>query len=313
MSARRARAAAAIAVFLAASSALAQSGTSALEREPNDYPPPLPERRGPAPKLQFAVVGEIALAGPVTATDAWSDGDSVAVPLASGVVRVPPSLGAAPVKSEASTPPEDPHGGWIVSSEGTHRYRTTAEGLVEAEHYSKWRKRWTRSWRIVTPNSTPAAPLLIGPRLCYAGLDDRVTCVRASNGHRLWTADLGDRLSRPLARWPSATPSHVSASRSDRAVEGDSLLVVPDDGESLVALDAYDGRRLATYKAPSFSRIVSGPMVFSEDRIAAVRTGFEESDVAVVLLRLEPVTTSEAPAPIPYNDGSPAKPTPNGR
>jgi hypothetical protein len=149
-----------------------------------------------------------------------------------------------------------------------------------------------------------APPLLIGPRLCYAGLDDRVTCVRASNGHRLWAIDLGDRLSRRIACWPECGGPQV---------EGEVLLVVPDDGASVIALDAYDGRRIATFELPASQRFASAALVASRERIAIARKGYDTREAALVLLRLTPPPAIVPPSTVPYNDGSPVPTEPPGR
>src|SRR5512143_1094708 len=178
------------AVFVA-SSALAQYGTGTSDIEPNNYPPALPERRGPPPHLTFELLGEIPLPGPLGDAAPWLADGRVAVPVAGGLARVAAEANAVPqiVASEAAPGSAE----WVVATDGRRRYRTTAEGIVEAQTWSRVRKRWAREWKIVAPNSLLAPPILLGPRLCYSGLDDRVVCVRASNGHRLWAVDLGDR------------------------------------------------------------------------------------------------------------------------
>jgi hypothetical protein len=282
--------------LLSVAFAFAQYGPSTSDALPNNYPPPLPERLGPAPRLKFELDRAIELAGPVAAPEAWADGATLVVPLASGPARVDPRSESAPAPAEATIPPEDPSGAWIVNTTGTRRYRATAEGIIEAEKRSRPGRKWKRVWKIVAPNATPAPPILIGPRLCYAGLDDRVTCVKAKNGHRLWTTDLGDRLSRPIARWPSASAARVAPTTGDRTIEGEILLAVPDNGASMIALDAYDGRRLATYELPPSVRLVSGPIVLGDDGIAAVQEAFDKRQVAVLVLRL--VHNEAPPAPI---------------
>ena len=293
------RAAIAVALLVTIAPASGQYGPTSGETLPNNYPPPLPERQGPAPKLRFELDREIDLEGPIAAPEAWAEGNAVVIPLASGTQRIDLKADAPETSGIRAELPPDPAGQWIVSSTGTRRYRATAEGVIEAEKRRKEGTSWRRSWKIVAPNATPAPPILIGPRLCYAGLDDRVTCVKAKNGHRLWTTDLGDRLSRPIARWPSASPARVAPTTADRTIEGEILLAVPDNGASMIALDAYDGRRLATYDLPPAARLVSGPLVFADDGIVAVREAFDKRQVAVLVLRLvhnEAPPTSTAPS-----------------
>ena len=128
--------------------------------------------------------------------------------------------------------------------------------------------------------------------------------MRAKNGHRLWTVDLGDRLSRPLSGWPAV--DHEGADRS-------SLLAVPDDGATVTALDAYDGRKVATYELPPQHHFASPAVVVPGDRIAIARKGYDDREAALVLLALIPPPPVEAPKPLPYNGASAPKPEPSGR
>jgi hypothetical protein len=293
----------ALGLVLLASPALAQYGTTSTpDAQPNNYPPALPARRGAGPMLVFERLGEIPLPGPLGARSGFASDGLVVVPVLGGWAKVAPETDAIPSIDPSLDPPAPAE--WVVSSNGKRRYRTTPEGRVEAERLKRRRKTWTSDWKIVAPNSILAPPILLGPRLCYAGLDDRVTCVRASNGHRLWTVDLGDRLSRALTVWPeSGTP----------AADGEVLLVVPDDGATVIALDAYDGRRIAAFELPPTHHFASSALVVSGDRIAIARKGYEDREAALVLLRLKPPPPPGPRAPVPYNDGSPARTGPSGR
>lgn len=296
--------AACLALFVAAiAPALAQYGTTTTpDVQPNNYPPALPARRSPGPALAFERVGEIALPGPLAAKPAWVEGDVVAVPVEGGIARVAPEVDASATVDPAAERPAESE--WVVSPDGKRRYRTTQEGVVQAERRSRAKRGWSRSWRLVAPNSILSRPILIGPRLCYAGLDDRVTCVRASNGHRLWTVDLGDRLSRALASWPVG-----DAPVTDWPL----VLAVPDDGASVVALDAYDGRRVATYELPPTHHFASPALVVAGDRIAIARKGYDDREAALVLLELVPPAPAGPVGPLPYNDGAPTPGRPSGR
>ena len=252
--------------------------------------------------LVFERLGEIPLPGPLGMASGFAADGFVLIPVEGGWARVAPESGATPSIVPQIDPPATVE--WVASSNGKRRFRTTPEGLVEAEHRSRGGKKWASSWKIVAPNSILAPPLLLGPRLCYAGLDDRVTCVRASNGHRLWAVDLGDRLSRGLTSWPAS---------GDPTIDGEILLAVPDDGASVIALDAYDGRRVATYELPATHHFASSALVVARDRIAIARKGYEDGEAALVLLRLTRPPPAGPPSPLPYNGGSPARTGPSGR
>jgi hypothetical protein len=300
----------AFALSFAISPARTQYGTPTPDAQPNNYPPALPARNGPGPNLVFDRIGEITLPGPLAQHAPWIVGGRVVIPVEGGLASVTPESGSMPSMNPGSELPAASE--WVLSSNGKRRYRATLEGRVEAEHRTHRGKRWSRSWRIRAPNAIPSPPLLVGPRLCYAGLDDRVTCVRASNGHRLWSADLGDRLSRPLTLWP-AVPKNAD--------DGAIVLAVPDDGASVIALDAYDGRRVATYELPAHHRFASPALVTTGDTIAIARKGYDDREAAMVLLRQVPPPPSAPPAAappvppaaVPYNGPPPTRTEPSGR
>ena len=94
--------------------------------------------------------------------------------------------------------------------------------------------------------------------------------------------------------------------------DGGVLLAVPDDGASVIALDAYDGRRIATYDLPLHQHFASPALVTAGDRIAIARKGYDDREAALVLLSL--TAPPPAPAsPVPYNDGSTVRSEPPGR
>ncbi len=293
-----------LAVTLMTAPALAQSIGSTPDAQPNNYPPALPARVGKPPAVVFEKLAEITLPGPLADGQSFIAGDYVMVPVEGGIARVKPEPGAT--ATTAADTKAAPVNEWVLSSDGKRRYRCTAEGLVEAEKSRHKGRTWHRRWHIVAPNSILAPPVIIGPRLCYAGLDDRVTCVKAANGHRLWSVDLGDRLSRALACWPGC---------SDSAGDASLVLAVPDDGASVVALDVYNGARIASYDLPDQHRFASSAMLVAPDTVAIARKGYEAADAALLLLRIAPAPSQEAApapspapsAPVPYNPGSPTQ------
>ena len=296
------RCAGGLAIALYAAPALAQYGTTTSPSDqPNNYPPALPARRTPGPVLVFERLGEVVLPGPLAAFPGFVDDGMVVIPVEGGFVRLPAELDATPSIDPVTVATEDSE--WVATTNGKRRFRTTQEGVVEAEKRRGEGKKWKRSWRLVAPNSIFAKPVLAGPRLCYAGLDDRVTCVRAKNGHRLWAVDLGDRLTRGVTCWPRC---------GDQPGDGEILLAVPDDGATVIALDAYDGRKVASFELPATHHFASPALVVSKDRIALSRKGYDDREAALVLLRLVPPPPPEKPAAVPYNDVSPAPSSSSG-
>lgn len=288
-------AAGALAIAFSAVPALAQYGTTTTpDSQPNNYPPALPARSAPGPTLVFLRLGEVVLPGPLSAKPGFVADGLVVIPVEGGWARLAAEVGAEPSIVPAAEAEEVEE--WVVASNGKRRFRTTQEGLVESEKRRGEGKKWRRSWKVIAPNSIFAKPVLAGPRLCYAGLDDRVTCVRTKNGHLLWAVDLGDRLSRGLTCWPKC---------GDGPGDAEILLAVPDDGATVIALDAYDGRTVDSFELPPTHHFASPALVVSPDRIALARKGYDDREAVLVLLRLVPPPPDEKHAPVPYNEDSP--------
>ena len=245
---------------------------------PDRYPPPLPEREGPTPpKLAFEVVEEIAVAGPI---------DGVRLQLVEGRPAVCPPQACAPVVDAQ---------GWLVSPSGHMRFRTVPDGAVEAQRRRRGGRRWAPEWRLRVGGATPAPPVLAGNRLFYGSVDNQVYGVRADNGHRLWAVDLGARVSRPLSLWQASVPFAASSGAAVVAPL-ELVLAVPDQGDRLLALDPYDGSRLAEFTAASGEGLVTHALVSPDGRIAIGRQGYRPEDAAIVVFRLGLPPPATAPA-----------------
>jgi hypothetical protein len=298
-----ARKAAAIALFTLL---LAPSLPSALAQTlgpgyPDRYPPPLPKRSGPKPPpLAFTVAGTVPLLGPVSAVGAGLADDRVVLRGPTGFVAVPLSAGTGPTAADAPPLPAGTDAeGWVYAPKGGWRFRTLPEGRVVAQKWWGTRRGWRTDWSLRVGGATPAPPVLVDGRLLFGSLDDQVYAVRADNGHRLWAVDLGERLSRPLALW------HGSVEVEGMAREVDAVLVAPDDSLSVVALDVFDGTRLATFAVktvPEGNALVSAPLVAPDGRVAVAHQGYAPEEAALLLLRLHamppktpPVSPGSAP------------------
>lgn len=94
--------------------------------------------------------------------------------------------------------------------------------------------------------------------------------------------------SAPDSRPPIAVPTKVEA-----------VVVVPDGGASLMALDVYDGSRLAVYEPASADEMLVSPaLVLSDGRLAVARAGYASEGAALLLLHFA-------------SSGQPAKTVPN--
>ena len=176
-----------------------------------------------------------------------------------------------------------PEGGW--------RFRTLPEGQVIAQKWWGHRRGWRTDWSLRVGGATPAPPILVGGRVLFGSLDNQVYALRADNGHRLWAVDVGERVSRPLALW------HGTVVVDDQGVAVDAVLVTPDDKQSIVAFDVYDGTRLATFdveKLPEGNAIASPPLVPGDGTVAVAHQGYapEEASLLVLDLGLAPPTSA---------------------
>jgi len=210
----------------------------------------------------------------------------VAVPLVSGQ-EVQPT--AAPPLT-ANTDAE----GWVYAPEGGWRYRTLPEGRVVAQRWWGSRFGWRPRWSLRVGSGTPSPPVLVNGRLIFGAVDDQVYAVRADNGHRLWVTDVGDRVSRPLALW------HGTFEVQGKPRDVDVVLVAPDDDLSVLALDVFDGTRLAAFSAGKLAEgnaIASPPLVTGNGAIVVAHQGYVPEEASVLVLRLDPAPAAAAKPP----------------
>jgi len=204
-----------------------------------------------------------------------------------------------------------------VDPETGRRFRATSDGEIIAEKPRRRHPdRYKRLWRRRVPGRVLGAPVLVGKSVCYAALDDQVYCVRANNGHRLWAADIGERVSRPMAVWSAPVPAAGHHGKPDREGRFDVLLVVPDSGADLVALDAYNGQRLLSVAAGSGNGFASPPLVVGAERVAVTRQGYRDDDAALVILHFASPDARPGPdseSSVSYNPGSSQTPGDQGR
>lgn len=306
------------AVILAPGSAAQTYNTIPDRASPNAYPPPLPPREGPAPpRLAFEQLTEVVLPGPLPGDPVSLDDGTIRVPVAGGWARI--TLDPEPSVELSSDPPADVPAdgqseGWVVSKDGRFRYRTLPEGRVVAQR--RRGKRWRQQWSLRAPNATLAPPLIAGERLLFGSLDDRVYAVRRDNGHRLWAVDLGDRISRPLTLWDAELRVPGKPVVPLRV-----LLVVPDGGGSLIALDVEDGSRLASLEPPfQDSHLIAPALVAPDGRILAAIQKYTPKDAALGVFRLGVPASAKPPRPeVAYNgpelseDGTPDSAGDRGR
>lgn len=306
----RIRIALSIAAVAAASLTASAQVPTTSTTVPNQYPPALPLRKGPPPpRLAIDLLREVPIPGPLREGALRLTPEGIEVPLPDGVVVLPLSDdGKAVIARDAENPSGTDEAAWVVGPDGLLRFRAEPDGHLLAERFHRCaRKGWRKTWRLRLPAAIPAPPVIVGRRLCFTALDDQAYCLRADNGHRLWAVDLGERVSQSLAVWSGALPLESATPGGSKDLRLDLLLVVPDSGASLIALDPYNGQRLATFTPPS-GWFASAPVVLPDDRIAVARKGYAAEEAALTLLSIRSPAPLPAPAngALPYNAAPPA-------
>jgi outer membrane protein assembly factor BamB len=175
----------------------------------------------------------------------------------------------------------------VASADGSRRFRTLAGGrLVAEKRCRRCPAGWRPEWRLQLPGEARAEPLVLGRQVFVGASDARVHCFRAENGHRLWSVDVGDRVALPLATW-----SGRLGATSPSAMLIELILVVPHAGGALVALDPFDGRRLAALDLePPEGRLRSPALAIADGRIVVGRERYGPAgyDLLVVDVALAP-------------------------
>jgi len=264
----------------------------------NHYPPVLPKREeAPPPPLAFRIVATIPLTSRLTGEAPTSDGRRMLVPVMDGTAQVDleGAVAAVTVVSEAPQPPPQPPL-YVYSTEGKRRFASFPDGTVVAQHRrgSGWRPEWRRT----LPAPSVAEPLLADGRLFVGALDAQVHSLQPENGHLLWAVDVGERIARPVVLWQGTLPGSLTAGGIPVAV----LLVVGQEGGTLLGLDPYDGRTLATFELKATEgRFATGIATTPDGRIAIGRETYASPEGDLLLLAVERApdraTTTKAPVP----------------
>jgi hypothetical protein len=277
-------------IFAASPPVLAQSQTYSTDAF-RDLPPTSRRADGPpVPKIAFLLEAEIPLPGPLPGAGPRLRGELVEIPVAGGTVLTRPAPDAIPSlmatpdvgEAEAEASP------WVEDERGRHRYRAVPGGALEAQRRCKRCKAgWKGTWKLRVPGNTLAPPL-IGERHVYFGaLDNRVYCVKARNGHRVWVTDLGARVSSPLVSWRGSIggrPLHDTTSPQE---ELSLILAVPDGGAELTAMDSRLGQPVASLRLEDDEgKLVSGPLATPDGKIVVARQKYAETEASLMVYRL---------------------------
>lgn len=316
---------AAVLLAFAGSAAFAQAGSRAGRDDL--FRPFQPPRRGPAPPpVALEVDRRVPLPAPVVGgrIAVGRDGRLLLL-LLDGWIAMNPWADVAPERlddlPEGATLP-DPTAWTEGGKRGRLRFRVDPDGVLRAERrcFLGGGDGFRGKWRLRLPGHPAGPPRAAGKSLYVGATDGRVYGLRARNGHRLWTRDLGSRVTRPLTLWAGDLPVR---DRRREIVDAPFRLIVavPDDGRTLHVLDPHDGSDVGTWHpAGDEDRLVTGAVALSDGRIAVVRQGYRAGDVELLLLRVTAKARESLPpepdggtpppedAPDPGTSGSRATP-----
>lgn len=250
-------------------------------------------RRPPleVPALAFRLELDVPLEGPLSGRSLGiSEDGSVSVPLESAVALVDPVhegnvrlLTEDPRDADAEADP------WVLEPGRNRRFRSMESGHVLAQKCCGFfGRRWHRIWKLRIPGGVQVPPLASPGRVYVGAMDNQIYGLRSRNGHRLWTTDLGRRVSRPLALWEGRLPlvrpdGTLTDERNARLV-----LALPDGGTHLIAIDSRSGRKVAVFQLPEGQgRMVGSPVVTGESRVAVARQRYTKREVTLIVLTLQ--------------------------
>ena len=259
----------------------------------DDLPPPADSKpRDQPPKMVFSLLAEIPLPGPLPGDGPRLRGDLVEIGVAGGTIVTQPLPDATPqlIDSASGSDPDPPPVGWVTDETECMRFRSVPGGVLEAQKSCRRCKTgWKRSWRLRVPGNTLVPPLVADRRVYIGALDNRVYSLKARNGHRVWTVDIGGRISTPLMLWrgeiPEPTAKDPLATR-----ELTLILAVPASGSQMVALESQGGRRVASMRLPEGSgKLVSGPLTTPDGKVVVARQQYAETEASLLVYRLLPL------------------------
>jgi hypothetical protein len=230
-----------------------------------------------APRMAFRQLHDIALPGPLPGRGPRLVEGEIEIPVAGGMAMSGWLEGSAPRIVRRSATHEAETQEWSYSPKGDFRCGVLESGHILAQKGCRdCRKKWRKKWKLRVAGGDMAPPLLTGNRAFYGGLDNRVYCVKRRNGHRLWDSDIPGRVSQPLAMWRSGGTDEVEL-----------IVLVPDDGRSIIALDTVTGSRVAAYDLPQNGGQLKGsPIVTADGKIVVARQLYAAEQASLMVFDL---------------------------
>jgi hypothetical protein len=210
-----------------------------------------------------------------------------------------PRAGAeAAIVPQIALPAASPGTAWTADAKGRRRFAPFADDSIVAQRRCRGcREGWKKSWKLDVPGTTPAPPLVDDGRVFFGARDNRIYCVRARNGHRVWLADATGRVSQRLVLWNA--PETAAPAADDAPAPPSLVLVVPDGGAEMLALSGKSGREVASLRvAPGEGKLVGTPLVTPDGNVVVARQKYAESEASLMVYRVEALGEG-GPAPQP--------------
>jgi len=319
------------------------TAAQSFESSPFDQPfsSPPREQESPADRLRLELVTELPLPGPLPESQLRVIDDRVEIPVAGGLAVTAWHPGADLEIREDVSPKNPPVDGWGVGPEGLVRARSEPPDRFVAEKTRKRGKaRWKRKWRLRVAGASAAPPLVTETRIYFGTMANRVYSLRRRNGHRVWTTDVGSRVAQPLVLWKGhpgrlgAVAETDTAGTSGReencgspegAVDAGAsaerptaeiglILVLPDTGSQLLALDARTGQPLADYTLDEGGgRLVGIPVITDDGLILVSRQKYRTDEASLLVLQFVRAGTPESEDPADAAAAAPPTEAPEPR
>jgi len=295
-------------VLAAALLPAAGCATQRTEARPPGFWQRMVARSTPAetPRLEFRLIADIPVPGPLAGEALELADGSVRIPVVGGTVLTGWEEGAQPeLLPGQSGQPAVTSDGWAYDPSGKYRSRVTDDGrLVTERRCRTFCSGWNKIWRLRQAGVAVAPPLLTETRVYAGGSDNRVYSLRKKNGHRVWVADVGQRVVNGVALWKAPPPVDATSEASLMPPDFRAILANPGAGTELLALDTRTGQVAARFElAEDSGRLRGAPLVLPDGRIAVGREKYNSQDASLMVLELgEALQPSATPTEPPAED-----------
>jgi hypothetical protein len=302
-----------VASFTGVGAIRAQSSYGGQQPFDTEYLEPFaePVDESSVPRLRFSLAAEIPLPGPLPGGGPRLIDGEIEIPVTGGVAQSGWAADSTPRLTQS-----DPRAGgkelegtlWAVTPDGRFRVGVMETGqILMQKRCGRCVKGWRKKWKLRVSGRASAPPLITDTRVFFGATDNRVYGLKRKNGHRVWEANVEGRASRRLELWrPPRGGIGQPPVESALEINLEVLLVVPDEGAGLIALDARTGTRVATFAVPEDGgTLVGPPLVTPDGKIVVARQNYSPADAALMVFDLElppeparPVDTEQPAEPV---------------